>query len=147
MMNMVAVDCKGRSGGLALFWRRGVEVSLWWKGRYHIDVDVVEKNGSKWRFNGIYGESKSGEKEKTWKLLRTLEGQSKLPWLCMGDFNEILFDHEKEGGLARSPACMEAFRRALEDTHLSDLRFVGDPFTWRNNWHLASGYVRQRLDR
>jgi hypothetical protein len=42
---------------------------------------------------------------------------------------------------------MDAFRRALEDANLEDLGFVGDAFTWRNNWHLAQGYVRERLDR
>jgi hypothetical protein len=97
MPHMVVVDSKGRSGGLALFWRREVYVRLLWKGRYHIDVDVVEENGTKWRFTGIYSESKQGQKENTWKLLRTLHAQADLPWLCMGDFNEILFAHEKEG--------------------------------------------------
>jgi hypothetical protein len=74
-----------------------VDVQLRWKGRYYIDVEVVEDNGSRWRFTGIYGESKTSEKDNTWKLLRTLSAQSNLPWLCMGDFNEILFDYEKEG--------------------------------------------------
>jgi exonuclease III len=103
MPNMIVIDCKGRSGGLALFWRNGVDVRLRWKGRYHIDVDVVEQNGTKWRFTGIYGESKQGLKENTWRLLRTLHGQSDLPCLCMGDFNEILSEHEKGGGLPRPP--------------------------------------------
>ena len=147
MPHMTVVDSKGRSGGLALFWRKGVDVQLRRKGRYHIDVDVVEDNGSRWRFTGIYGESKSGEKENTWRLLRTLQAQSNLPWLCMGDFNEILFLHEKEGGPARAPGCMESFRRALDDAQLGDLGFVGDAFTWRNNWSVANGYVRERLDR
>ena len=95
----------------------------------------------------IYGESNTAAKENTWKLLRTLQGQADLPWLCVGDFNEVLFSHEKEGGLARAPAAMDAFRRALEDARLDDLGFVGDPFTWRNNWHIAHGYTRERLDR
>jgi hypothetical protein len=30
------------------------------------------------------------------------QGQSDLPWMCMGDFNEILFTHEKEGGTVRA---------------------------------------------
>jgi hypothetical protein len=147
MPNMCVVECKERSGGLALFWRKGVDVRVRWKGKYHIDVDVVESNGVKWRFTGIYGESKAGEKENTWRLLCTLQGQSDLPWLCMGDFNEILFAHEKEGGPARAQGCMDAFRRSLEDVNMEDLGFVGDAFTWRNNWHLAQGYVQERLDR
>jgi hypothetical protein len=146
---MVVKDCEGRRGGLALFWKRDVIVNLRWKSRFHIDVDVEEENGRKWRLTGIYGESKAGEKETTWKLLRTLHGQLQpnMPWLCVGDFNEILFTGEKEGGPARAQGCMDAFRRCLEECELNDLGFLGDPFTWRNNWHNVQGYVRERLDR
>jgi hypothetical protein len=147
MPHMVVVDSNKRSGGLAMFWKKEVNVSLRWKGRYHIDVDVTEENGTKWRLTGIYGESKSGEKENTWRLLRNLHAQSDLPWLVLGDFNEILFAGEKEGGPARAQGAMDAFRRTLEHCELEDLGYVGDPFTWRNNWHLASGYIRERLDR
>lgn len=37
------------------------------------------------------------EKDKTWKLLRTLKYQGNKPWLCAGDFNVILFSWENEG--------------------------------------------------
>ena len=30
---------------------------------------------------------------------------------------------------------------------MEDLGFVGDPHTWRNNWHSVDGYTRERLDR
>ena len=36
------------------------------------------------------------------------------PWLCAGDFNEVLFSHEKEGGTPRSQRCMDNFRETLE---------------------------------
>jgi hypothetical protein len=70
-----------------------------------------------------------------------------LPWLCSGDFNEILFGCEKEGGPPRSESNMQRFRMALEDCGLHGLGFVGDPFTWRNNHHLASSFTKERLDR
>jgi hypothetical protein len=38
------------------------------------------------------------KKEKTWRLLRILKQRSMLPWLCCGDFNEVMFNCEKEGG-------------------------------------------------
>jgi hypothetical protein len=47
MPNMCVVDCKGWNGGLSLFWCKGVDIRVRWKGRYHIDVDVVESNGVK----------------------------------------------------------------------------------------------------
>lgn len=50
------------------------------------------------RFTGVYEEPKMEEKDKTWKLMRTLKRQNNKPWLCAGDFNEILHSWEKEGG-------------------------------------------------
>jgi hypothetical protein len=70
-----------------------------------------------------------------------------LTWEVLSVFNEILFDSEKEGGLARAHGCMDMFRRTLESFQLEDLGYVGDPFTWRYNWHIASGYIMERLDR
>jgi hypothetical protein len=55
---------------------------------------------NRWRFTRIYGDSHS-DKELTWKALRVLHHNPR-PWLCMGDFNEILFQHEKQWGVLRS---------------------------------------------
>jgi hypothetical protein len=107
----------------------------------------MEEDGMSWRFTGIYGESKSDEKEKTWEIMRELKGKMDLPWMMCGDFNEILFSYEKDGGAPRSERCMEKFRQALEDCSLHDLGFVGDVFTWRNHHHEAASYTRERLDR
>jgi exonuclease III len=93
--NMLVRKCDGRSGGLAMFWRREINVSLRWMGRMHIDVDVEEEDGFKWRLTGIYGEPRHDKREETCKLLRTLHQQSDLPWLCIGDFNEIMYSFEK----------------------------------------------------
>jgi hypothetical protein len=51
---------------------------------------VKEEDGLEWRFTGIYGKSRNEEKNNTWELLRTLKDQNNLPWLCSGDFNEIM---------------------------------------------------------
>jgi hypothetical protein len=42
---------------------------------------------------------------------------------------------------------MDRFKETLEVCELDDLGFVGDAFTWRNNSHDASKYIRERLDR
>ncbi|KAK1650817.1 hypothetical protein QYE76_068622 [Lolium multiflorum] len=148
MPNMEAKDCEGRSGGLALLWKKDVIVKVNpGTSRYHIDAEVTGADGFVWRLTGIYGEPNSGEKEKTWKLLRILHGHSSLPWMCFGDFNEILFASEKQGGQTKSQACMDKFRSALEFCDLEDLGFVGDPFTWRNHSHRADSYKKERLDR
>jgi hypothetical protein len=65
----------------------------------------------------------------------------------MGDFNEILFQHEKVGGAPKPQAQMDRFREAIEFCELTDLGFMGDIFTWRNHSHRHDRYVKERLDR
>jgi hypothetical protein len=140
---MIVQKCEG----LAMFWKRGINLSLRWKGRMHIDVEVVQPDGFKWRLTGIYGEPRQENREDTWRLLRTLHHQSNLPWMCIGDFNEILYSFEKQGGVPKPQAQMDKFRDALDYSNLQDLGFEGDMFTWRNNNWRAEGYIRERLDR
>ena len=99
MQNLEVRDCVGKSGGLALFWKKEVKVQVKpGASRDHIDAEITGEDGFLWRLTGIYGEPKVGRREKTWKLMRTLHGHSGLPWLCCGDFNEILFAEKKQGG-------------------------------------------------
>lgn len=115
--------------------------------RLYIDADVTEADGFVWRFIGFYGEPSTEKKYVSWKALRTLNAARKHPWLCMGDFNEIILSCEKDGGPARPHSCMDLFKEALEVCELTDLGFTGDPFTSRNNSHTGEHYVRERLDR
>lgn len=91
MDNVVVKKCEGKSGGLAIFWKKKVTLHLNAVSRLYIDVDVVEKDGFIWRFTGIYGEPRSDKKDLTWKAMRTLNAHAKKPWLVSGDFNEVLF--------------------------------------------------------
>jgi hypothetical protein len=72
--------------------------------------------------------------------MRELKRDSNL-WLILGDFNEILFAHEKEGGNQRPVSFMEAFRDALMGCELEDLGFQGGKFTWKR------GRIKERLDK
>lgn len=57
---------------------------------------------------------------------------SRLPWLCIGDFNEIPCDEEKQGGLERSRQLMKDFRETLDSCELEHMGFLGLMFTWIN---------------
>ncbi|EEE51789.1 hypothetical protein OsJ_33245 [Oryza sativa Japonica Group] len=147
MPNLVVKDCQGKSGGLAVFWKKEINLRLRTVSRLFMDVDVMEDDGFWWRFTGVYGEPRSDKKDLTWKALRTLNATKGELWLCVGDFNEVLFSWEKERGHAKAQSCMDRFRQTLDCCSLSNLGFTGDPFTWRNNWCVRDGYIRERLDR
>jgi hypothetical protein len=135
------VQSDGRSGGLLLQWKKEIKISLRFKMKYYIDVNVEHSHDFTWRFTGFYGEPKWQERHLTWQHLRDLHSQSNLPWLVMGDINEILYSIEKEGGNPRPEHLMQNFRDAIEDCNLADFGYTGHKFTWHR------GLIRERLDR
>ncbi|KAL0455246.1 UNVERIFIED_CONTAM: hypothetical protein Slati_0863800 [Sesamum latifolium] len=146
-MNGVNVDSRGKGGGLALLWIKEWKVSLQSFSNNHVDVHIEESDcNKKWRFTGVYGEPEvKNRKFFFWSLLKSLKAKSPLPWICMGDFNEIMFDHEKEG--LRVPQWrMVAFRHTLRECGLTDMGYEGSTYTWTNN-RISPFTVKERLDR
>ncbi|KAK9992081.1 hypothetical protein SO802_027066 [Lithocarpus litseifolius] len=134
-----------RLGCLALFWKKSLKIEVTSSSPNHIDAVVGDSLENKWRLTGIYGFADQAKKSDTWALLRQLHASSSLPWLCAGDFNEILWSHEKCGLGPRSETPMQAFREVLDETGLKDLGYVGKKFTWKGR--RQSGFVLERLDR
>jgi hypothetical protein len=53
--NMVHKACIGKSGGIALFWRNGVDVIIQTMSKYFNDVVIISDEAS-WRLLRLYGE-------------------------------------------------------------------------------------------
>ncbi|KAK3195392.1 hypothetical protein Dsin_026702 [Dipteronia sinensis] len=128
----LVVNSIGRSGGLCIFWDCDMDVTLLMYSQDHIDVNIKEKYRQLWRFTGFYGHPDRSQRKLSWTFLRRLAGMSSLPWVCMGDFNEVLRDDEKLGGNEKRWREMSDFREALEEANLKDVGFIGPKFTWSN---------------
>lgn len=111
----------------------------------HIDAIVGESISDKWRFTGVYGFADKCRKHETWSLLCDLHCRFSLPWMCAGDFNEILWSHEKLGLRLRHEGMMKEFRDVLDECGLMDLGYMGEKFTWKGK--RAGDLVLERLDR
>jgi len=101
--NAIVVKAEGLSGGLMLLWRHDVTVAELSKSRSHIDVFLScdRLRISQWRLTGFYGEPRRERRKNSWFLMRFLRAQSDDPWLCVGDFNEVLAADEQIGGNER----------------------------------------------
>ena len=143
--NCFTVDRRGLGGGLALQWNDETIVEIKSYSKHHIDVIVHVENGCYWRCTGIYGHPEIDQKHHTWMLLQRLVGLSSLPWLCFGNFNEILHLSEKTGN-DKSVLAVNEFREALKFCGLNDLGYKGYPYTWSNR-RFGSQMVEERLDR
>ena len=144
--NCLAVDSVGRGGGLALLWMSEVHLEVKFFSAQHIDVNIGGSNETtRWRFTGFYGSPEVSLRHRSWDLLRQLKNQSSLPWLCAGDFNEILVDDEKIGGLLRPTRQMEGFRQVIHECDFLEVPFSGPKFTWSRG--RGSRMILERLDR
>jgi len=99
-----------------------------------------------WRFTGFYGEPRREWWKERWYLLWFLRAQSDAPWLCLGDFNEVLTVEEQFGVNEQEPWQVAAFQVVINDCHFSDLGFSGLPYTWDNRQE-GNRNVKVRLDR
>ena len=144
--NMFVVPREARGGGLVLFWRDTMAVTVEGFDKYHIDVIINKNTDLAWRFTGFYGEPETQRRHESWNLLRRLHRKFQIPWLCAGDFNELLRSDEKMGGNRRSHNQMQLFREVVDACSFLDLGYSGPKFTWSK--HYASGQsIWERLDR
>ncbi|KAK9993994.1 hypothetical protein SO802_023697 [Lithocarpus litseifolius] len=130
--NLFCVPRVNSGGGLALFWKSDLVVDVQSSSNCRIDAFINHRVDDAWHFTSLYGDPDTASREHSWSLLRDLSCRSALPWVCMEDFNEILFADEKLGWLDRPERQMQSFRDALDYCRLKDLGFNGYPFTWCN---------------
>ena len=145
-VNFFVVPRVNQGGGLALLWRENINLAVLTSSDRHIDASIDFGMDDAWRFTGFYSDPETANREHSWSLLRDLSQRLALPWICMGDFNEIIWLEEKQGWLDRPERQMQGFRDALDFCGLKDLGFNGFPFTWCNR-RPGDQNVWIRLDR
>ena len=145
--NLFVVDCVGKSDGLALLW--GDEIVLDIQNYSHRHINGLIKTlmvDAQWKFTGFYGHSDVTKRQESWDLLKVLNNFLPTPWICLGDFNEIILNAEKWGGNNRSSSQMRRFQLALEECELSDLGFRGPKYIW-SNCRESGEFIKEHFDR
>ena len=98
------------SGGLTLYWKNGIDLNVLDSTPTYIDAVVNPGMDDVWRLTGFYGNPITANQEHYWVLLKHLCLKMEIPWLCVGDFNEISKAEEKKGGAIRRERKMRDFR-------------------------------------
>ncbi|KAF7127011.1 hypothetical protein RHSIM_Rhsim11G0149500 [Rhododendron simsii] len=141
------VDPIGLSGGLALWWKDGVDVDIRYKSRNLFSCIIKWPSmSSKWLCSFVYAPPTWQQRVAFWDKLRRISEETKFPWLCVGDFNEVGSIWEKQGGNGCSRSRIEQFQQLMSDCELTDLEFKGQGYTWTNNQR-GENNIRERLDR
>ncbi|GAU48815.1 hypothetical protein TSUD_99870 [Trifolium subterraneum] len=130
---------KGRSGGLAVFWKDSSKCEVVNYTRNFINMIVKDEQWGEWMLTCYYGFPERSRRRAAWDLLRELRNMSSIPWCIIGDFNDLLSQADKKGIHPHPNGLCMGFRQAVSDCDLTDIPIEGHPFTWIKS--------RERLDR
>ena len=76
----IVVPSDGKSGGLAMIWKEGLDIRFKSCSNSHIDVVVFDEKGlNPWRATGYYGHPDANKRGISWKLLESLRNHCDLP--------------------------------------------------------------------
>ena len=138
------VNPVGLSGGLALLWKKGVDVVVKFADKNLIDFQV--QFGSHAFFvSCVYGNPTFSYRHMVWEKLIRIAINRKEPWYMLGDFNAILHNGEKRGGPRRGDASFLPFKDMLESCEMLELPSTSNPFTWGGR--RSDLWIQSRLDR
>lgn len=141
------VDPIGTTGGIVLWWKPGIQIDVCNFSKNFLDVNVRSGPHNTGGFiTFIYGSSRVQDKSLVLEEIRKFDPGGNIPWLCIGDLNDVLFAHEKFGGRTRSRNSLRCLQEFVFDCRLMDLGFKGSVFTWTNN-QLGNDNIMERLDR
>lgn len=113
--------------------------------KYFIDACIGKNIENAWRLTGFYEEPETTRKSEAWNKLRALNTHLDIPWLCAGDYNEIIRQDKKVGDAIRPLNQMWMFRYTIDKCKFMDLGFVGLKFTLCR--HYENGVsIWERLD-
>lgn len=141
------VEPMGLSGGLGLFWNDSVNIQVLYSSPNVIHTTVTFNDIGVWYdCSFVYGNPNYQLRRTFWQRLLGLQNDISRPWCCIGDCNEILNQHEKDGLRSQLRGRMDNFRQFVNQAGLMDMDLKGCKFTWVSN--PRNGFVtREKLDR
>ena len=112
-----------------MFWKEKSWAKVLNSSRNHIDLEVNMGGSGIWRLTRYYGYPERKRRQDSWLLLQSIARSSPLPWCCIGDFNDLLAQEEKQGRCSHPNWLITCFHEATDVCGLMDLGMVGYQFT------------------
>lgn len=94
----------------------------------------------------VYAKCDNNDRLLLWEDIYQLDNKMPSPWLVGGDFNMVMNEEEKIGGIPITITNTEDFVTCVNSLALHDVGFKGSPFTWWNG-KADQECIFERLDR
>ncbi len=136
----------GKAGGLALFWKLGVDLEMVLSNKNCIAALIYSNPPeTPWLLIGVHGPPYLALRRKFWRLIEEIIEGFSGHWLLIGDLNSISSSTDKSGGRFNWGSSKH-FKGFIENVGEIDLGFRGLQFTWSNK-RVGWANIRERLDR
>lgn len=87
----------GLAGGMVVFWNDQLSLSVENHSAHVIDMICTNAPGGiPMRLTCLHAPTVYKQRQQLWVDLRQLSNLNTLPWVCIGDFNEIIYHWEKK---------------------------------------------------
>jgi len=124
------VTARQNSGGILIMWNQQhfIKLNSFAMQRWLCVVGEIIESKTKCAFCVVYAPNSQHERLVVWDQLRRIKAQFQLPWIIMGDFNEVLHIHERRGATELTQGIRD-FQSMVFDLQLIDMD-IGQSFTW-----------------
>jgi exonuclease III len=140
------VERVGLSGGLALGWHTGIQVSITFKTQHLVHAAVIDHRGDTYAITFIYGHPVLAQRIKIWEELERIGTLVNSKWLCIGDFNQVLSEDDKLSFKDSSLSGNLDLLQTISTLSLMPIEAKGLPYTWMNKRN-GDQFVMEKLDR
>lgn len=138
----------GKWGGVLFIWLHGVDVETVFITSSVIAMLVYsDPTHTPWLLTLVYCPAQKKHKPNFWNILNTLSKNYPGPLLSIGDFNSILKQSEKSGGMRfATTSSLNDLALYMEQQGMVDLVHTSPLYTWTNN-RCGLNNIKERLDR
>ncbi|KAF9596030.1 hypothetical protein IFM89_006957 [Coptis chinensis] len=119
-VNYFHVPSNGRSGGMSLLWTNNLSVTIKQSDSWiiHGSAHCIATPTVTWTFSGIYAHPKHHGRKLQWQLLSAIGIHIRGPWAIFGDFNQVLSQEDKMGGVPVTPGRVVPLTDMLDNCNL-----------------------------
>lgn len=144
--HLMAVEARGFSGGLWCFWDdTTLQVRLLSYTSQLINIRVSWLNEDPVIISLIYASPTAIGREPLYEYMEQMANYVHVPWLAIGDFNQVVRQQDKSGGRpVRGYGLLRMFRM-IDECQLMEVEFSGPRFTWSNG-QPGRFLIKQRID-
>lgn len=147
MDGFLASEATGFAGGIWLMWDTNkIQLDPFVLNDQMVIAAVSGIGMSPFLLSIVYASPNPMFRSQLWDYIRAVGGVIDLPWLLLGDFNQVVAAHDKRGGCPFNPSRAQLLVDTIQACHLLDLGYQGPSFTWTNG-RKGNAHIRERLDR